>query len=269
MIGESSSCGGKSRAAKRAARPAGAVARQVWSCAAAFWTIPRSPYRLQSSCRIMPAAFRRTGRMRGGASARSISGGQRRDRRRDPARRGMFISPGPYAERGGAIWSFFVGRPEAGRLSPGFSGKRKQHESGRCLPAGRRRHLWFITKFTRSIWPSFAAYKSPWCSLAWSWSKGQEHGRLLPGRTVLQAAGADSHGMRVSSAAAASMGRAGVAYSSGFKAIAVIPAVLLGMFIFSILPDVFPTSDGNSTSRPSRICLSSVSGRRPRSCSAA
>ena len=55
----------------------------------------------------------------------------------------------------GAIWSFLWATRRPGRLSPGFSGKRKQHESGRCLPAGReRRHLWFITKFTRSIWPS-------------------------------------------------------------------------------------------------------------------
>lgn len=65
------------------------------------------------------------------------------------------------------------------------------------------------------------------------------------------------------------MGRAGVAYSSGFKAIMTALPYLLGMFIFSGFAGRISDADGNSTSRPSRICLSSVSGRRPRSCSAA
>lgn len=65
------------------------------------------------------------------------------------------------------------------------------------------------------------------------------------------------------------MGRAGVAYSSGFKAIMTALPYLLGMFIFSGFAGRISDVDGNSTSRPSRICLSSVSGRRPRSCSAA
>lgn len=65
------------------------------------------------------------------------------------------------------------------------------------------------------------------------------------------------------------MGRAGVAYSSGFKAIMTALPYLLGMFIFSGLAGASRTSARSSASHPSRICLSSASARPPRSCWAA
>ena len=156
MIGEKLELRRKSRSCARCSPSRRRSRGRSQSCAAAFWTIPCSPYRLQSSCRIMPAAFRRTGRMRG-RSLGSLHFWQATGATVVAIRRAeaMFISPGPYAELYGGDLVIFVGDPEAREAVARFSGKRKQHESGRCLPAGReRRHLWFITKFTRSIWPS-------------------------------------------------------------------------------------------------------------------
>lgn len=55
------------------------------------------------------------------------------------------------------------------------------------------------------------------------------------------------------------MGRAGVAYSSGFKAIMTALPYLLGMFIFPASPGASRTSAQSSASHPSRTCLSSAS----------
>lgn len=109
------------------------------SCAAAFWTIPCSPYRLQSSCRIMPAAFRRTGRMRGGASARSISGRQRaRPSSRSGAQRPCSSHPARTRSCMGAIWSFLWATRRPGRLSPGFQENgSNMSPAGVCLPEGK------------------------------------------------------------------------------------------------------------------------------------
>lgn len=65
------------------------------------------------------------------------------------------------------------------------------------------------------------------------------------------------------------MGRAGVAYSSGFKAIMTALPYLLGMFIFPASPGASRTSARSSASHPSRTCLSSASEKQPRSCWAA
>lgn len=65
------------------------------------------------------------------------------------------------------------------------------------------------------------------------------------------------------------MGRAGVAYSSGFKAIMTALPYLLGMFIFPASPGASRTSAQSSASHPSRTCLSSASEKRPKSCWAA
>ena len=64
------------------------------------------------------------------------------------------------------------------------------------------------------------------------------------------------------------MGRAGVAYSSGFKAIMTALPYLLGMFIFSGFAEEFPPSVRRSMSRPFLTFLSSASEKAPRSCSA-
>ena len=129
-----------------------AVARQVSELCGSILDDPMQP--IQAAEQLQNYA--RTGRMRGGASARSISGRQRaRPSSRSGAQRPCSSHPARTRSCMGAIWSFLWATRRPRRLSPGFSGKRKQHESGRCLPAGReRRHLWFITKFTRSIWPS-------------------------------------------------------------------------------------------------------------------
>ena len=69
------------------------------------------------------------------------------------------------------------------------------------------------------------------------------------------------------------MGRAGVAYSSGFKAIMTALPYLLGMFIFSGLAgrisDVGTKFGVTSNLRSEERCLSSASEKRPRSCWAA
>lgn len=64
------------------------------------------------------------------------------------------------------------------------------------------------------------------------------------------------------------MGRAGVAYSSGFKAIMTAVPYLLGMLIFPALPDVYPPSARALTSPPSPTFLNSASAKPPRSRSA-
>ena len=64
------------------------------------------------------------------------------------------------------------------------------------------------------------------------------------------------------------MGRAGVAYSSGFKAIMTAVPYLLGMLIFPALPDVYPPSARALTSPPSPTFLNGASAKPPRSRSA-
>ena len=133
-----------------------AVARQVSELCGSILDDPMQPIQaaeqLQNyACRV-PQDWSDAGR----SLARSISGRQRaRPSSQSGAQRPCSSHPARTRSCMGAIWSFLWATRRPGRLSPGFSGKRKQHESGRCLPAGReRRHLWFITKFTRSIWPS-------------------------------------------------------------------------------------------------------------------
>ena len=64
------------------------------------------------------------------------------------------------------------------------------------------------------------------------------------------------------------MGRAGVAYSSGFKAIMTALPYLLGMFIFSGFAGRISAVGTTSMSRPFPTFLSSASEKAPRSCSA-
>ncbi len=65
------------------------------------------------------------------------------------------------------------------------------------------------------------------------------------------------------------MGRAGVAYSSGFKAIMTALPYLLGMFIFSASPDASQPWARHSASHPSPTSSSSASAKRRRLSSAA
>lgn len=65
------------------------------------------------------------------------------------------------------------------------------------------------------------------------------------------------------------MGRAGVAYSSGFKAIMTARRTCLGCSSFPASPGASRTSAQSSASHPSRTCLSSASEKRPKSCWAA
>lgn len=133
-----------------------AVARQVSELCGSILDDPMQPIQateqLQNyACRV-PQDWSDAGRSLGSLHFWQATGATVVAIRRAEA---MFISPGPYAELYGGDLVIFVGDPEAREAVARFSGKRKQHESGRCLPAGReRRHLWFITKFTRSIWPS-------------------------------------------------------------------------------------------------------------------
>ena len=64
------------------------------------------------------------------------------------------------------------------------------------------------------------------------------------------------------------MGRAGVAYSSGFKAIMTALPYLLGMLSSRALREEFPPSVRRSMSRPFPTFLSSASEKARRSCSA-
>ena len=60
----------------------------------------------------------------------------------------------------------------------------------------------------------------------------------------------------------AMMGRAGIAYTTGFMAIATALPYMLGMFIFSATPGVFSRWGRSTTSSPSPACSSTASESR-------
>ncbi len=133
-----------------------AVARQVSELCGSILDDPMQPIQaaeqLQNyACRV-PQDWSDAGRSLGSLHFWQATGATVVAIRRAEA---MFISPGPYAELYGGRSGHFCGRPGGpGGCRPVFQENgSNMSPAGVCLPEGKR-HLWFITKFTRSIWPS-------------------------------------------------------------------------------------------------------------------